>query len=522
MRVIWYPLRTVRKTVNHVIQAVVSRMASFCLGLLCLAFAIPLAAYTYLGSFIRLIGDDYCYAAVLRQFGFWMTQWQSYTAIVTYNGNRYSLNLFSSLLDLLGPKANAALPGLALLLWLNGITWSWRNATRLVGIHTLPLSGLLAAEVLVFFTLSQAPDLDQAFYWRTGMLTYLAPVISCSILLGLIFWQANHLRVKLTMLGATFMLALISAGFSEVGAVAHITGLTCLLVWRVYGSWRRGRIVPPNSTPSAGLLAPTGCALAGSLAALLLLVFSPSTRLNMQTMPPPASLFSTVHIALYSARIFIVSVTIKRMILPNLLLVCFAMAGSALMAAWSTRSCNPHPTISVRRWLLALAGIVTSCLLIVIACMVPNAYTQSGYPELRALIIPRFVLVASVAGCGWLTGWFLYSQLGSRPRYISYASSLLAVMILLTAAVFPIYSTRPILSRVPLFSKWAYLWDQRDQQIRYAASYNQGSVQVLELVHILSGVGELKVGGWYTQCANQYYGIQVVPNLPGWDQNSSP
>ena len=135
-------------------QAVVTRLVSFGLGLLCLAFAIPMAAYTYMGSFMRIIGDDYCYAAILRQFGFWMTQWQSYVAIIGYNGNRYSLNLFSALVGLFGPKANAVLPGLALLVWLAGLVWAWRNGTRLANLRTLPLSWLLAAEALVFFTLS--------------------------------------------------------------------------------------------------------------------------------------------------------------------------------------------------------------------------------------------------------------------------------------------------------------------------------------------------------------------------------
>jgi hypothetical protein len=503
-------------------QAVVARLASFCLGFLCLAFAIPLAAYTYMGSFMRIIGDDYCYAAILRQFGFWMTQWQSYFAIVGYNGNRYSLNLFSTLVGLFGPKANAALPGLALLVWLAGLVWAWRNGTQLAGIHTVPLSWLLAAEAMVFFTLSQAPDLDQALYWRTGMLTYLAPVITGSILLGLILWQVNRLQAQVTLLGATFLLALISAGFSEVGAVAHITGLACLLAWGWYEVWRRGRKVPPNPAPSARLIAPAGCALAGSVAALLLLAFSPSTHLNMQTMSPPAPLFSTVQIALYSTRIFIVSLTIKRMTLPNLLLFCFALAGSALMAAWAARSGNTRPILSAGRWSLALAGIAATSLLIVVACMLPNAYMQSGYPELRALIIPRFVLVASIAGSGWLTGWFVYSQLDRRPRFVSHIASLLAWLILAAATVSPLYSTSPILSRVPLFTKWTHLWDQRDQQIRYAASYNQSSLQVMELDHIIPRVGELQVGGWYTQCADQYYGIQILPNLPEWDQDNTP
>jgi hypothetical protein len=502
-------------------QTVITQLTSFGLGLLCLVFAIPLVAYTYMGSFMRIIGDDYCYAAMLRRFGFWMTQWQSYIAIGGYNGNRYSLNLFSALVSLFGPKANAALSGLAILAWLAGLSWAWRNGTRLASLRTTPLSWLLAAEVLVFFTLSQAPDLDQALYWRTGMLTYLAPVITGSILLGLILWQADRSRTQMTLLVATFLLALISAGFSEVGAIAHITGLACLLAWGWYKARCWEKKVTPNSAPSARLIAPAGCALVGSLAALLLLAISPSTQLRMQTMSPHASLLSTVQIALYSARIFIVSVTIKRMTLSNLLLFCFALAGSAFQAAWAARGGNPHPIMSSGRWLLTLAGIVTSCLLTVVACMLPNAYVQSSYPELRALIIPRFILIAAIGGSGWLTGWFVYSRLTRRPKLVSLAASLLAGLILAAVAMSPIYATSPILSRAPLFTKWAHLWDQRDQQIRYSASYNQGSLQVMELDHIIPHVGELQVGSWYTACANQYYGIQILPNLPGWDQDIS-
>ncbi len=354
------------------------------------------------------------------------------------------------------------------------------------------------------------------------MLTYLIPVIIGSILLGLILWQSNRPRVQVALLGATFLLALLSAGFSEVGAVAHTTGLACLMAWGGYEALRRGRKIPPNPAPSARLIAPVGCALAGSLAALLLLAFSPSTHLRMQTMSPPASLFSTVQIALYSTRIFIVSVTIKRMMLPNLLLFCFALAGGALLAGWAARSGDPHPIMSPGKWLLSLAGIVATCLLIVVACMIPNAYVQSGYPELRALIIPRFVLVASTAGSGWMTGWFVHSRLARRPRFVSHMANLLAGLILATATVSPLYSTSPILNRAPLFTKWVHLWDQRDQQIRYAASHNQGSLQVMELDHIIPRVGELQVGSWYTQCANEYYGIQILPNLQGWDQESTP
>ncbi len=492
------------------------RLAALGLGALCLAFAAPLGAYAYMGRFMRIIGDDYCYAAVLRQFGFWMTQWQSYVAIGGYNGNRYALNLSSALADLLGPMANAALPGLALAAWLSGLAWAWHSAARLLRRRALPLSGLLAAEALVFFTLWQAPDLDQSLYWRTGMLTYLAPLITGAWLLGLILWQTGRPRSSLALLAATFLFALLSAGFSEVGAVAHISGLGCLLVWAAYRLWRR------EGAAAARLLAPAGCALAGSLAALILLAFSPSTHLRLQTLSPPAPLLTAIQIALYSARIFIISITIKHLALPNLLLFALALSGGALQAALSLREGTPTSKISGLQWLLALAGIGTACLLVVVACMLPNAYVQSNYPELRALIIPRFVLVVAAAAAGWLTGRFaclkiVSTRVQAGPSPALRLVSLLAAVVLAISALPPLINPDPILSRAPLFNKWASLWDQRDLQIRVAARYNQGTVQVMELDHLIPRVGELQVGSWYTQCASQYYGIQIVPDLPGWD-----
>jgi hypothetical protein len=142
--------------------------------------------------------------------------------------------------------------------------------------------------------------------------------------------------------------------------------------------------------------------------------------------------------------------------------------------------------------------------------MLPNAYMQSGYPELRALIIPRFVWYLP-----W-QGWLLvkvYSMLGRSANFTPLI--VFATLIIVAVMVLPLYTTSPILIRAPFFAKWAQLWDQRDQQIRYAASYNQGSLQVVELDHIIPRVAELQLGGWYTQCANQYYGIQVLPRYEG-------
>jgi len=73
--------------------------------LLVIVFALPLLAYAYMGSFMRYSGDDYCYAWILGQNGFWKAQVVSYFQVSTYNGNRYALTFFSGLADLYGPIA---------------------------------------------------------------------------------------------------------------------------------------------------------------------------------------------------------------------------------------------------------------------------------------------------------------------------------------------------------------------------------------------------------------------------------
>ena len=84
-------------------------------GILCFVFG--LAGYAYMGSFIRLIGDDYCYAGVMNQYGFWGGQVESYFHSVPYHGDRYFLTLISFIFSLLPAKINGWIPLLTLVIF---------------------------------------------------------------------------------------------------------------------------------------------------------------------------------------------------------------------------------------------------------------------------------------------------------------------------------------------------------------------------------------------------------------------
>ncbi len=179
-----------------------ARFSRLVLGSLCVMLAAPLSIYAFNGLSMRYSGDDYCYAGVLRLHGFFETQVFSYLHSIMYNGNRYSLTLFSSLVGVFPPVANGILPGLAIILFLIGITWVLLAGARLFEKPDEkpydPLIFFFLAEALVFFTFNQTPNLDQSLFWRSGMLPYLAPLIANIYLAGFIIsnFQEAHPMVE--------------------------------------------------------------------------------------------------------------------------------------------------------------------------------------------------------------------------------------------------------------------------------------------------------------------------------------
>jgi hypothetical protein len=149
---------------------------------------------------MRYNGDDYCYGAMITRYGLLKAQWFSYFLPMPYHGNRYFLTFFSGLSTLFGPYANAVLPGLAIVLWIIGIVFGLHQVARLTRLHLSHLDTLLIAEILVFFSLYQAPNLSQSLYWRSGMLPYLAPIIGNIFLITVLLKNFQQAKIKISAL----------------------------------------------------------------------------------------------------------------------------------------------------------------------------------------------------------------------------------------------------------------------------------------------------------------------------------
>lgn len=504
------------------------RFYFFLLLVACMAFTVPLAAHAYNGIFMRYNGEDYCHGAIVVHQGFWRANVYSYLHVSTYNGNRYSLGLFSFIGDAFGPKASSVYPLLAILLWVVGLYALFRAGCRLLPVALSRLEALLAAEVTVFAILSLAPDVTQSLYWRSGMLTYTAPLIVNAFLLAWVLREIRQQRLAGWALGGLFFLAVVAGGFSETSALLQ-TGYLALLLVGVWLWQRRADEVSRRS------FLPVFVALAGTAVALILLAVSPTNQERLAHMPSRPSLMTALQITWQSTYIFFFIVRKYHalpMFLEGLFFACLSLivyiqqstTRHLVLEGQETiwRKMVSSPVISLRwwQWLLVWGGVSVSTIFLVMCTMLPSAYVQQSYPGVRALFTVWFVAVFSVAVAGFVAGQLL-GQMVSRFNFQPTRLMLVGMVLIALLALLPISTTPPIFAETAKIRKWTVLWEQRDQQIRQARQQGITEIEVMKLDHVIGDVGELSddPNYWYNNCAEWYYQMkEIKANQPGWDQ----
>ena len=487
-----------------------SAISPVVLSITLLSFVTALSGFTVTASFMRYSGDDYCYSADLIEHGFWGSQVYAYLHETAFGGNRFSLNLVDGMASLAGPHASGLLPGLILVLWIAGMALATYQVFRVLGRTGYSPEIVLGSTMISFFVLYLTPNLDQSFYWRSALLTYLLPMtVNTWLAVLVIAWLRS---ARSLALGSAIVLffALIAAGFSEtitapqIGVYALACATAGLAIWRGPEAFRA------LARRGAWL---TGAALAGSLLALVVLALSPANALRQAALPQPPGAIQVIRMSLYNAYIFI------RIGLAQHfgILVLAGLTFTGLGYWYSTRQPGTLPSLPTLV-ITAIACLVAAYGLVV--CVVaPSAYAESSYPDLRALVAAWWVLIIAVAGLGWLLSQALARWLMDKPARTLLRTASMAI--LLCSCALPIIISYQTYARLPRYQRWAAFWDARDAQIRKASQANAGRVEVVAIDHIIQGVSELSSDPnfWYNVCAARYYQVrQIIADLPGWDR----
>lgn len=467
-------------------------------------FMIGLGVFAFLGLYNRYWADDWCYNANLKDLGFWGFM-QGYTYITTYASNRFSLTLFSALLQAFGIPGLQAMTFLTIALWTSGLAIFLRNLRR---ISTPPMQRLggdersfllpiLLAAIGVYFSLYLAPHLYQSIYWRSGFLPYTAPLVATVWIFALLTQQALQEKPSPARMAWIGLLSFLAGGFSEAGCAFLVAALGLYLLFAAVG-YARKHPWAMRSLPSAA------AALLFALLAMALLIDSPTSQVRVARYGGNADL---VQWASLLARFTYAFLAASLKDYQHLLI--FVLAA---LLGWMLPPTNEQkPTWGA--WSLNILAASLLTLTLIAAALAPSAYIEKGIPALRAQIIPRFVVVLALAYAGWVCGNAL--RLWRAPQWIHS----LAWFMLFLAYIWTGYTIFVTAGKIGLYAQRAQAWDQRDAAIRLEAATTATSVLVPAIDGApVGGIRDLdppgKTGFWITKCAERFYGVKIKIFFP--------
>jgi hypothetical protein len=486
-------------------------------AILIIALAIALLAHAYIGSFSRLVSDDYCTAAVIRDKGFWGAQQHWYA---TWSG-RFSFTLVMSMVHLLGSQLIPFLPAVTIGFWVAALAWSISQLAHTASFPQPAVASLLLAELIIVSTLATTPAVYQSLYWATGAVTYVLPLLLLSLYIGLLCRSAGPGQGH--RFGTFFFAAglpFVAAGFSETYTALQVGGLSlAVLASAASKNTSRGKRLLP-------ILIAGWC---GTILGALILISAPGNQARIAVeitespTPPPGDWISLIRLAVRFA-LKSIWVTLSQawptvagmLVLPMLL--------SLTLHVPMVRE-RKFPLAQMAKWLW-LGPLIGFTLMVL--CFVPTAYVaayvRGGYhPQLRLVVTSHFVFYGVACCVGILAGVILKEAMWRMGRHAR--PSLLWGVSLLVLLV-PFSSVRSTWRLVPTVRQFASRWHEQEHQIRAAKLSGSRVLTITALPRtprdergklywrpdLYFGLDMIDADpkDWVNGCAAAYYGVDSI------------
>jgi hypothetical protein len=467
--------------------------AKFLLGVFCsLGLAGALLTRAYLGTFTRLMADDYCGAIDLARMGFWgsLTDWY-----LTWDG-RFAANIVTLSAEAAGPGIVPVLPSILLVIWLLALTFTIHELlSSLKWANKLGKSFLLA-ELVLYATMETAPNSIQSFQWETGLIVYSVPLVLLTVYVGLVFRILKYApkRKISAYLLLSGVITFIAGGFSEtyVAMQAGSLALAVLILPLIVKEFPR-RIIFPGLT--------------GSLFALVTVATAPGNAVRQYFNPFERHWSQQISSAVLYSFYFVYRFVREH---PISFLLCLVIPAAIAFIAYDVIPPRKSEISPRRVSKLLLCNVAV--FLIVLSSVAPGYYGFGSRPPDRAMVTAQFVLVCATIGWGLLMGSRIKLLVAERYGSKAFAAAVVLLLLLLML-VGPLASMRIDLANAGGFRKYAQQWDQQDKVIRESRSIGTRDLVLLPLP--VSGFGGLEVPGpnpkvGFNTCIAKYYGLDSL------------
>ncbi len=462
-------------------------------------FSIPLATHIYLGSYSRMVADDFCSAAVANSQGivrgslYWYMNWTG----------RYAANFLDTLLASIGPRVIPYQTGLVVIIWFATLAFAVYQIIRDDEREARVLLSCLMALMVLFTVFDVIPSIGQSLYWAQARSGVPSLILGTAYIAMIVRRRAASTHNKRWLLAAA-LLTFIAAGFAETYSVVQTIALVfALVIWLISNHY-----AAPDKRSS---VLPLVAGLAGSLAGGLLVFLAPGNYFRQFPFPPPPSALGLLEISLRGLREFFYLVVFSpaRAAVWAGLILCGFVFGLGIFR-------RHEGSVLERRHLVpALLWLPPVTFVLLIACWVPMAWGTSLTLANRTLIIPAYVLVCLVVCWAYLAGRLC------RRSYHLFAPHRRALATALPISIFVVFGLLAVsrswqmLQLRPTLAAYAREWTNREHLIQSAKSQGLNYVVVPRLQH-WTGLDEIELDPkitWLTKCFQDYYGIVVIPEL---------
>ncbi len=465
--------KNTRKTANTMLAAVIFS------GLLALIYA---------GTFSRYLADDFCFSRLVIEHGFWGAQSHSY---LTWS-DRVSTVFVTSILDMTGVTGMQLLPGILITCFTTG---QILLLLKLYQIQVLPITVIevyILAGLCTFLTLYSAPSLFQSVFWRAGSVTYLMPLVILPFLFILLLHIAE-LPWRWVWIIVAGILFGFNGGFSEttLAMQAMVILIAGILVF----------IGRKNLTDTKPYLFSLLAAMLGTILMGGIMYASPGNSVRMTNLPSTPGLFEWVYLSLRYGLGFLYQSAISYPI-P---LAVAAVVGFCLAIQHDWKD------ISQKRMGWLFWGVPVTVFILVVTCCAPSAYAQSAYPEDRAMIGARWVMVIGILMWFYLLGAAYTLRRLRNPKYNPTNDIKTGVFVIVFCCIYLVYTTLAVLASIPGYQKRADAWDARTAEINQMRQNGQTDVQVtaLDSVERIKEISD-NPAHWVNKCAAVYYSVETI------------
>jgi len=452
--------------------------------------SVVIGLYIYIGSFNRMLGDDYCSMYFGERLGLLRSIWYWYNS---WHGG-FSASAADWLISVGGPGAFPFHTFVFLSAWLVFAAVGVKKALDFRGYLSLKFfAALFLAVLLVFTTLRLSPDIIESVFWWGGARGYLSPLIFSMLYFALygyfITLPARRVKISIWVL-VSFGLAFLTGGFSETFTPVLVVLLAGLAAIR----WRASKF----SVKDASTLF-LGAGFLGALCSLFVMVLAPGNSLRQEYFPVPPDIFTVLRVASASYLAFLFDIFTSPQTLTGLL-------GSTFGSVWLGMRMNRESGVAPLqgRW---IAAILFAGFILAFGCFPPPVYGTSEPPPERTLMIPAFFLVACLIAAGFVFGEWLIGRnremMGLSRAFLVIACSL--IVFSSSVSFQNLYSMR---SEHVLFARQ---WDEVDDQIREAKISGLQQVNIPSLENWADAPFPTdNPKYWPNVCYSKFYDINII------------